>query len=131
MFFARAAIADEGARTETFIACHLLKAVQTWEDLGFGTFELHYLRDKQQREVDFLISRDGNPWFLVEAKRSDRVLSPSLAFFQKQLKAPHAFQVVMELPYVSADCFTQNAPTVVPARTLLSQLVLRRNVSCL
>jgi hypothetical protein len=45
-------IDDEGQRAETFVACHLLKAVQAWEDLGFGRFELRYLRDKNQREVD-------------------------------------------------------------------------------
>jgi predicted AAA+ superfamily ATPase len=30
-------IDDPGARTETFIACHLLKAVEGWTDLGLGT----------------------------------------------------------------------------------------------
>ena len=66
---------DEGARAETFVACHLLKAVEGWTDLGFGDFELRYLRDKQKREVDFLVVRDRKPWFLVEAKLSDSHLS--------------------------------------------------------
>ena len=39
-------------------SCHLLKAVEGWSDLGMGTFELRYLRDKQQREVDFVVIRD-------------------------------------------------------------------------
>jgi predicted AAA+ superfamily ATPase len=117
-----AVVGDEGARFETFVACHLLKAVETWTDLGLGRFELFYLRDKQKREVDFLVARDGAPWFLVEAKTSDRRLSPSLAYFQKQTQAPHAFQVVRDLPFVAADPFTRPAPAAVPARTLLSQL---------
>ena len=29
-------IADCGQRAETFVACHLLKAVQAWGDLGLG-----------------------------------------------------------------------------------------------
>ena len=59
-------LTDDGARAETFVACHLLKAVEGWTDLGFGDFELRYLRDKQKREVDFLVVRDRKPWFLVE-----------------------------------------------------------------
>ena len=54
-------------RFETLVACHLLKAVEGWTDMGLGKFSLHYLRDKQQREVDFLVANDGHPWFLVEA----------------------------------------------------------------
>ena len=67
--------------------------------------------------------RDRKPWFLVEAKLADTRLSPSLAYFQGQTKAPHAFQVVINLPYQPADCFTVHLPLVVPAKTLLSQLL--------
>jgi len=116
-------LADEGARAETLVACHLLKAVEAWTDLGFGEFELRYLRDKQKREVDFLVVKDQNPWFLVEVKASDTRLSHSLAHFQGQTAAPHAFQVVLNLPYEEADCFSLTRPTVVPALTFLSQLV--------
>ena len=114
---------NPGARAETLVACHLLKAVEGWTDLGLGHFELRYLRDKMKREVDFLVVRDRKPWFLIEVKVGDRQLSPSLAFFQQATKAPHAFQAVIDLPYVQADCFSHPEPTVVPARTLLSQLL--------
>jgi len=113
---------DDGARAENLVGCHLLKAVETWTDLGFGNFELRYVRDKQKREVDFLVVRDRRPWFLVEVKLSEKTLSPSLAYFQSQIKAPHAFQAVMNLPFEAADCFSLSRPVVVPARTLLSQL---------
>lgn len=115
-------IADRGKRAETFVACHLLKAVDLWTDLGMGTFELRYLRDKQKREVDFIVIRDNEPWFLVEVKKADKNLSPALGYFQQKTGAPHAFQVVIDMPFVDADCFAHNSPTVVPARTLLSQL---------
>jgi len=116
-------LADDGARAETFVACHLLKAVEGWTDLGLGDFELRYVRDKQKREVDFLVVRDRQPWFLVEVKLTDASLSPSLAHFQAQTKAPHAFQVVLNLPYEPADCFAVRQPVVVPAKTFLSQLL--------
>ena len=116
-------LADDGARAETMVACHLLKAVEGWTDLGFGDFELRYLRDKQKREVDFLVVRDRKPWFLVEVKIKETSLSPSLAYFQGQTKAEHAFEVVMNLAHQEADCFRVPRPVPVPARTLLSQLL--------
>jgi len=117
-----AAVSNEGARAETLVACHLLKAVHAWEDLGFGRFELRYLRDKEKREVDFAVVRDGKPWFLVEVKLRDTTLSPALAHFQRQTGAAHALQAVLELAPIRSTCFARAAPTVVPARTLLSQL---------
>lgn len=116
-------LADAGARAETLVACHLLKAVEGWTDLGFGDFQLRYLRDKQKREVDFLVVRDRKPWFLVEVKLRETSLSSSLAHFQTETRAPHAFHVVMDLAYQPADCFRVHRPVVVPARTFLSQLL--------
>ncbi len=115
-------VSDPGARAETLVACHLLKAVETWTDLGLGEFGLYYVRDKEKREVDFLVVRDRKPWFLAEVKKSEEQLDTALSRFQDQLKTAHAFQVVLDLPYVDADCFNSRSPLVVPARTLLSQL---------
>jgi uncharacterized protein len=117
-------ITDEGKRAETFVACHLLKAVEGWTDLGIGDFQLGYLRDKEKREVDFIVVRDRNPWMLIEVKKSDDTLSPSLAYYQQRTGAPYAFQVVMNADFIDADCFAQpGPPMVVPAATFLSQLL--------
>lgn len=116
-------LADAGKRHETLVACHLLKAVDTWTDLGRGRFSLWYLRDKQKREADFLVARDDTPWFIAEAKTSDTRISPALSHFQKATGAKHAFQVVFDLPFVNADCFSRADPVCVPAKTFLSQLV--------
>ncbi len=116
-------IEEAGSRAETFCACHLLKAVEGWTDLGLGEFELRYVRDKQQNEVDFVVVRDGTPWFLVEAKHRDAKLSPALAYFQAHTGCAHAFQVVVDGDYVGRDCFSYTGPVVVPARTLFSQLL--------
>jgi hypothetical protein len=117
------AIQDPGQRAETFVACHLLKAVEGWTDLGLGEFGLWYIRDKQKREVDFLVTRNRKPWFLVEAKLAETRLSPSLAVMQEQTGAGHAFHVVVEAPFVDSDCFRVKTPVVAPARTFLSQLM--------
>lgn len=119
-----AGITDEGDRAETFVGCHLLKAVEGWNDLGYGTFQLAYLRDKSKREVDFAVIRDGSPWFLAEAKYARTAIGNSLKHFQEQTKAPFAFQIVVNADYVDADCFAKpRGPLAVPARTFLSQLL--------
>ena len=121
------AVRDEGARVESFAASHLLKAVHWWSDLGLGEFELFYLRDTAQREVDFLIVRDSQPWIMIEVKKSMKEpISASLRYFAEQLAVPYAFQAVMEADYVDADCFGDSEPRQtrlmrVPLRSLLSQ----------
>ena len=116
-------VVDPGKRAETLVACHLLKAVEYWTDRGVGDFELRYLRDKLKREVDFIVIRDGEPWFWVEVKSADDRMSEHLAYFQDATGARHAFQVALESPYVEADCFARTDCVKVPARTFLSQLV--------
>jgi predicted AAA+ superfamily ATPase len=117
-------IEDDGSRAETFVGCHLLKAVEGWNDLGLGRFHLAYLRDKAKREVDFVVIRDDRPWFLVEVKFHEDQISGSLKHYQDQIKAPYAFHVVVDAAYVDADCFARpRGPVVVPARTFLSQLL--------
>lgn len=122
-------VQDEGARIESFVASHLLKAVHWWTDLGLGTFELFYIRDTNQREVDFLVVKNSEPWMLVEVKKSlKEPISSSLKHFATQLAVPFAFQVVMEMDYVDADCFNTESSGLggvirVPIKTWLSQLV--------
>jgi uncharacterized protein len=117
-------ISDPGKRAETFVACHLLKAVEGWNDLGLGTFQLGYLRNTSRQEVDFVVIRDDSPWFLVEVKQSSTKLAPNLERFRSELDAPFAFQAVLNLDPVAADCFQRAGRSlIVPAKTLLSQLL--------
>ena len=117
-------VEDTGQRSETFVACHLAKAVDGWNDLGLGDFELAYVRDKERREVDLLVVRDGEPWILVEVKHGGDSLSPHLRYYQDRLRAPFAFQVSVSADYVDRSCFEDpGRPLIVPVRTLLSQLL--------
>ncbi len=118
-----AGIDDPGKKAETFTACHLLKAVNLWTDLGLGQFDLCYLRDKQKREVDFIVIKDNQPWFLVEVKYADSAMSPALEYFQKQTHAEHAFQVIITEDYIGKSCFDIGRPVIVPAKTFLSELI--------
>jgi predicted AAA+ superfamily ATPase len=116
-------IEEEGHRYENLVASHLLKAVHFWTDRGLGEFGLYYLRTKDKREVDFLVTKDEKPWFLAEVKSKAKGLSSSLYHFQEETGAPHAFQIVFDLPFVAKNCFEEKGPLLVPARTFLSQLI--------
>ncbi len=116
-------VEDEGHRNENLVASHLLKAIHFWSDRGLGDYGLHYMRTKEGAEVDFLVTKDKKPWFLVEVKSKAKGLSPFLYQFQEQTWAPHAFQVAFDLPFVERNCFEEKGPILVPAKTFLSQLV--------
>ena len=115
---------DEGSRAENMMALHLLKAVHFWNDLGIGDYQLHFIRDKEKREVDFLVTKNNNPWMLIEVKLSNhQEMSSSLRHFHGQLNPPFSFQVVFNMPYVNKSCFHTKGIMIVPAKTFLSQLV--------
>ncbi len=117
-------IEDPGARIENMTASALLKLVQCWSEAGHGQFALYFVRDKQKREVDFLVTRNNSPWFLVEVKHSKKAkLSKSLEYFQCQTQAEHAFQVAFDMEFIERDCFELHRPVIVPAKTFLAQLI--------
>ena len=94
---------NPGARRENLTALHLLKACDYWTDTAQGVFELRYLRNKDQREVDFVILRDKKPWQLIECKSNDVQIASDLRSFQERIKAPHAIQLVEKMGYDRVD----------------------------
>jgi predicted AAA+ superfamily ATPase len=117
-------VEDIGAKIENFVACHLLKAINYWTDIGLGEYELYYLRDKDGHEADFLITENRKPWILLEVKKSaTEPLSKNLLLFQDQIKAEHVLQLAFDLPYVEKDCFQNKLPKIVSMKTFLSQLI--------
>jgi predicted AAA+ superfamily ATPase len=87
-------VQDEANRFENLVASHLLKFVHFLTDHEGYRAELSYLRDVDKREVDFLVTIDGKPWFAVEVKLNDTVLSPNLLYFRDRLSIPYIYQVV-------------------------------------
>jgi len=80
---------------ENRVACELFRAVSLWNDMGYGRFSLHFIKNKEQEEVDFLIADGNQPLLLVEAKLSEVEPSRPLLKFQNALKVP-AVQLVEE-----------------------------------
>ena len=86
-------IPSEPEKFENMAALELWRAVSNWNDLGLGDFGLHYVRNKEKEEADFLITNNHDPLLLVEAKLSDSAPSKSLLKFQSALNVP-AVQLV-------------------------------------
>ena len=86
-------IKDPAERFENMVALELYRAVVSWNDMGYGNFSLHFIKNKEQQEVDFLIANDNEPLLLIEAKSTDAKPSPALLKFQRFLNIP-AVQVV-------------------------------------
>jgi uncharacterized protein len=87
-------IDEIGARFENVVALHLLKAVRLWTAMGEKNIALHFIRDKEKREVDFVLVDRGQPICLIECKATEEDLAPSLVYFQSKLKVPTAVQLV-------------------------------------
>lgn len=92
-FYDYAGIPSLPARLENMVAVELLRAVSNWNDLGLGDFSLHYVRNREKEEVDFLIAENRIPRLLVETKLSEAEPSKGLLKFQSQLGVP-AVQLV-------------------------------------
>ena len=91
--FDYAGIESPAAKLENIVAFELLRGVSNWNDLGLGRFSLHYIRNRNKEEVDFLIANNQRPFILIEAKLSDESPAKSLRKFQKALNIP-AVQLV-------------------------------------
>ncbi|MDE0518567.1 MAG: AAA family ATPase [Bdellovibrionales bacterium] len=90
---------EHAKRLENLTALHLIKICHFWTDTGAGLFDLFFVRDKEKREVDFLITKDKKTWMLVECKSQSKNISPLLLYYSKQLKTPLNFQLVDENKY--------------------------------
>ena len=88
-------------RFENLVATSLLKRLHFLEDRDGYCYELRYIRDKEGREVDFAILKDGYLEELIEAKYSDDSISRHLQYYAERLKPEKATQIVAKVrrPY--------------------------------
>ena len=112
-------IAEEGVRLENMIALHLLKFCNFLYDAQGHKAQLHYIRNLEQREVDFLVTIDRKPWFCVEVKATAKNMVPSLKYFGERLRIPFMYQVVKE---EDVDCRKDDI-RIISADKFLSGLV--------
>jgi len=94
-------LGNEGARFENLVASSLLKRLHFLEDRDGYRYELRYIRDKEGREVDFAVIKEGRLIELIEVKYSDDNISKHLVYYAKRLKPEKVTQIVAKLrrPY--------------------------------
>ncbi len=98
-FFDCAAAYDEtgGAQLENLVASALLKHAHFRKDTLGEHREVYYLRDKEQREVDFVVTVNRRVDSLIEVKASDAALSNSLKYYTGKLHPRESLQLVLNL----------------------------------
>jgi uncharacterized protein len=111
-------IPEEGKRFENMVASALLRWRDFAQDWGQEKLGLHFIRDKEKREVDFLLTLDGKPQLLVETKLSDLQPSAALRYFSGKLGGIPKLLVVAnaQKPGVAGDV------QVLPAAVFLSAI---------
>ncbi len=95
---------DAGTQFENLVACALLKEIQFRQDCFGKTWQLHYLRNRNGKEVDFYVADESHQACLVEVKLSDDSPSPHLRYFLNTLTQASAIQIV------HAPCKTRHYP---------------------
>lgn len=89
--------ADEGIVFENTVAVSLLKHTQFLQDSFGKDVHLHYLRTKDDREIDFVLSENEKPQKFIEVKLSDKQITPSLKYFSTRYPDVESIQLVHNL----------------------------------
>ncbi len=90
-----AIVEDRGDRFENLVACHLLKWVHFMQDSEGEDYELSYFRDRNGREVDFIVSRNKTPMLAIEVKTRQRDISSNLVYFKRKFPDVKAVQLFL------------------------------------
>ena len=113
-------VPDDAPRFENLVACHLLKWVHFQQDAQGLDRELRYFRDKDGREVDFVVTQRRAPVLLVECKWAGAEIDKGLKYLKAKFPKVAAWQIsaTAKKDYVSGEGIR-----VAPALALLSELV--------
>ena len=90
-------VKDNGAKLENIVAASLLKELHFLEDTLGVTAKLHFARNKEGMEVDFVIVIDAVPSYLIEVKYSDSNPSKGFFCFEKYFPKIKKIQLIKEI----------------------------------
>jgi uncharacterized protein len=85
-----------GAKFENLIAAHLLKWVHFKQDHEGTDMDLHFYRDQEQREIDFVLSESEKPTHFIECKLGDEPVSKHLKYIKKKYPNTLATQISLK-----------------------------------
>ena len=113
-------VPEPGPRFENLVGCHLHKWVHHEQDTQGRDVTLSYFRDRDGREVDFIVSEGDRPLMAVECKWTDTSVDRSLRYFKVRHPECEAWQVTGS---GGRDFTTPEGIRVCPALELLRRLV--------
>ncbi len=90
-------VGDEGARFENACAAMLLRHAHFLQDSAGRDVTLHYVRDKDGREIDFALCEKGEPLGFAECKWADPKVPPYLAAIAERFPGAGATLLVRHL----------------------------------
>jgi len=97
-FYDTGQVYDEpGMRLENLVACALLKEMHFREDCLGEKWNLYFVKNKDGRKIDFLLTKNEKPALMLEVKWSDAERSSNFSFFEKYLAGTKKIQIVKEL----------------------------------
>jgi len=111
---------DDGVKLENLVACALLKEAHRAQDVEGETVDLHYIRNKDGQEIDFLVTHDKKPYQLIEVKWRDSALSPHF----KKFLAEDSLKRVQVVGELAQSKSFQSGERIEPAKIFLANLSL-------
>ncbi len=114
-------IEDIGPRFENMVASHLLKFCHYYRDVNGIDIDLRYVRDREKREVDFLLVFEKKPWMLIEAKAGKPDAFGPLRYFAEKLGVKEKYMVCLDDKHDYID--RASGTTVIPAAKFFVALV--------
>ena len=90
-------LGDNEIKLENLTACALLKEVHRQQDCFGEELDLSYIRDREKREIDFLITREQIPEMAVEVKWADDSPNRNFSLLKKHFSGIKKIQLIKEL----------------------------------
>lgn len=87
-------VEDLCLRFENMVAAHLLKWVHYQQDVEGFLYDLRFFRDRDRKEVDFVLLKSNKPIMLIECKWSESQISDGLRYLHLKYPTARAIQVV-------------------------------------
>lgn len=86
-------IEKPGPKFENMVASHLLKYCHYIEDSEGDQMELRYIKDTDNREIDFVVIKNKKPLFAVECKTGETGIAKNINYFKERTAIPFFYQV--------------------------------------
>lgn len=90
-------LGDQGARFENATASMLLAHLQFQQDAHGKAVSLHFIRNKEKKEIDFVLTENNEITHLIEAKHQDARIPRYLAQLSQQFPKARSLLLVRHL----------------------------------